>query len=243
MSLPKVYNSEHSWQKKAKTSPSPAPTQVKKPSPVQLLDSSDEESQDHLEPVTDTSKQRTQSKSEKAATVGVMKTSVKSSRAQKLLMDLLEESGRAEDVKKKGGARPGGKPERRNSVKKRSQDISKMPVPKIPGKTKGRTGSLAQGGGQGDRVMEVKSSGIMLPDGPGLQDPCEREEVDVFEHLSPQQREDVTSAAQTEIRNIHYRKINRTLGMEDRGRRKEEKEQEQEKEEDRVASNQQSLIP
>ena len=93
------------------------------------------------------------------------------------------------------------------------------------------------------RVMEVVSSGIMLPDGPGLLDPCEREEVDVLEHLSPQQREDVTSAAQTEIRNIHYRKINRTLGMEDRGRREEEKEQEKEKEEDRVASNQQTLIP
>ena len=161
--------------KKAKTSPSPAPTQVKKPSPVQLLDSSDEESQDHLEPVTDTSKQRTQSKSEKAATVGVMKTSVKSSRAQKLLMDLLEESGRTEDVKKKGpipragerrerhrsegGARPGGKPERRfleeearlldgyKTVKKRSNKIMSKDIstsihfegikPKIPGKTKG----------------------------------------------------------------------------------------------------------
>ena len=153
-----------------------APTQVKKPSPVQLLDSSDEESQDHLEPVTDTSKQRTQSKSEKAATVGVMKTSVKSSRAQKLLMDLLEESGRTEDVKKKGpipragerrerhrsegGARPGGKPERRfleeearlldgyKTVKKRSNKIMSKDIstsihfegikPKIPGKTKGR---------------------------------------------------------------------------------------------------------
>jgi len=65
------------------------------------------------------------------------------------------------------------------------------------------------------RVMEVVASGLLLPDGPGIMDPCEREEMDVFSHLSPQQREDVTSAAQSEIRNIHYRKMHLTLGMED----------------------------
>ena len=64
------------------------------------------------------------------------------------------------------------------------------------------------------RVIEVVASGLLLPDGPGIIDPCEREEVDVFSHLTPQQREDLTSAAQTEIRNIHYRKIHLTLGME-----------------------------
>ena len=66
------------------------------------------------------------------------------------------------------------------------------------------------------RVLEVLASGLILPGGPGLQDPCERDEVDVFGHLSPQQREDLTRAAQTEVRHIHYRKIHITLGMEDR---------------------------
>ena len=66
------------------------------------------------------------------------------------------------------------------------------------------------------RVLEVLASGLILPGGPGLQDPCERDEVDVFGHLSPQQREDLTRVAQTEVRHIHYRKIHITLGMEDR---------------------------
>ena len=89
------------------------------------------ERRQRLKEIAGSSKQRTQSKSEKAPAVGVMKTSVPKS--QKLLMELQEESGRAEDVKKKGpipragerrerhrsdsgGARPRGKPERRNSV-------------------------------------------------------------------------------------------------------------------------------
>ena len=38
----------------------------------------------------------------------------------------------------------------------------------------------------------------------------------MFSHLSDQAREDITSAAQTQVRNIHYRKIRTTLGMEDR---------------------------
>ena len=40
--------------------------------------------------------------------------------------------------------------------------------------------------------------------------------MDVFSHLSSQTREDITRAAQEQVRNIHYRKIRLTLGMEDR---------------------------
>ena len=40
--------------------------------------------------------------------------------------------------------------------------------------------------------------------------------MDVFSHLSDQAREDITWAAQTQVRNIHYRKIRTTLGMEER---------------------------
>ena len=38
----------------------------------------------------------------------------------------------------------------------------------------------------------------------------------MFSHLSDQTREDITREAQTQVRNIHYRKIRLTLGMEDR---------------------------
>ena len=38
----------------------------------------------------------------------------------------------------------------------------------------------------------------------------------MFSHLSDQAREDITWAAQTQVRNIHYRKIRTTLGMEER---------------------------
>ena len=62
--------------------------------------------------------------------------------------------------------------------------------------------------------MEAVSSGLLLEDGPGLKDPCERAEVDACDHLTPQMRADVTRQAQADIRNIHYRKIHLVLGME-----------------------------
>jgi len=64
------------------------------------------------------------------------------------------------------------------------------------------------------RILEVMASGLALVDGPGLRDPCEREDVDVFMHLSVQEREDVTHSAQDFVRKIHYRKIHEVLGME-----------------------------
>ena len=39
--------------------------------------------------------------------------------------------------------------------------------------------------------------------------------MDVFSHLTDQTREDITWAAQTQVRNIHYGKIRLTLGLED----------------------------
>jgi hypothetical protein len=64
------------------------------------------------------------------------------------------------------------------------------------------------------RILEVVAAGLVLIDGPGLRDPCEREDVDAFSHLSVQDREDVTNSAQGFVRKIHYRKIHEVLGME-----------------------------
>ena len=61
--------------------------------------------------------------------------------------------------------------------------------------------------------MEAVASGLLLEDGPGLKDPCERADVDACDHLTPQMRADVTRQAQTDIRNIHFRKIHLVLGM------------------------------
>lgn len=46
------------------------------------------------------------------------------------------------------------------------------------------------------RVMEAVASGILLPGGPGLLDPCEKEPTDAAGNLTLQQREDVTASAQ-----------------------------------------------
>ena len=45
-------------------------------------------------------------------------------------------------------------------------------------------------------------------------DPCEREPRDATENLSVQQREDITSYAQTSLRKIAFRNIHQVLGME-----------------------------
>ena len=55
------------------------------------------------------------------------------------------------------------------------------------------------------RIMEVVASGLLMPDGQGIKDPCEREETSVFSHMTLQMKEDVTKQAQLELRNIHYR--------------------------------------
>ncbi|XP_055871518.1 zinc finger RNA-binding protein-like isoform X5 [Biomphalaria glabrata] len=63
------------------------------------------------------------------------------------------------------------------------------------------------------RVFECISSGIFLPGGPGLYDPCEKEAYDVTATLTNQQREDITALAQHALRLIAFRQIHKVLGM------------------------------
>ncbi|KAH9492954.1 hypothetical protein Btru_023915 [Bulinus truncatus] len=63
------------------------------------------------------------------------------------------------------------------------------------------------------RVFECIASGIILPGGPGLYDPCEKEAYDVTATLTNQQREDITALAQHALRLIAFRQIHKVLGM------------------------------
>ncbi|XP_054529850.1 zinc finger RNA-binding protein 2 isoform X3 [Pan troglodytes] len=56
--------------------------------------------------------------------------------------------------------------------------------------------------GPGDavrRVLECVATGTLLTDGPGLQDPCERDQTDALEPMTLQEREDVTASAQAAV--------------------------------------------
>lgn len=63
------------------------------------------------------------------------------------------------------------------------------------------------------RIMEAISSGFLI-NGPGLLDPCEKEQQDALQDLTKQQREDITVSAQTFLRYIAFRQIYKVLGME-----------------------------
>ncbi|XP_047447418.1 zinc finger RNA-binding protein [Mugil cephalus] len=63
------------------------------------------------------------------------------------------------------------------------------------------------------RVFECISSGILLPGGPGLLDPCEKKSVDTLAPMGEQQREDITSSAQFALRLLAFRQIHKVLGM------------------------------
>ncbi|XP_018334589.1 zinc finger RNA-binding protein [Agrilus planipennis] len=63
------------------------------------------------------------------------------------------------------------------------------------------------------RVMEAVAGGILLPGGPGLGDPCEKDNPDAVAYLTAQQREDLTCSAQYALRLIAYRQIYKVLGM------------------------------
>uniref|UniRef100_F7AFE0 RNA helicase n=1 Tax=Ciona intestinalis TaxID=7719 RepID=F7AFE0_CIOIN len=69
-------------------------------------------------------------------------------------------------------------------------------------------------GGSLQRVMEVVSAGIILEGSGGLRDPCERDDVDVVDQLTEQQREELTRSAQTYLRCLVFRKPHKVLGME-----------------------------
>lgn len=64
------------------------------------------------------------------------------------------------------------------------------------------------------RVLECVATGTLLADGPGLQDPCERDPMDALEPMTAQQREDVTASAQHALRMLVFRQIHKVLGME-----------------------------
>ncbi|XP_077331788.1 zinc finger RNA-binding protein 2 [Lithobates pipiens] len=64
------------------------------------------------------------------------------------------------------------------------------------------------------RVLECIASGVLLSDGPGLQDPCQEEPFDVLESLTNQEREDITANAQQALRMISFRQIHKVLDME-----------------------------
>ncbi|KAL3278474.1 hypothetical protein HHI36_013793 [Cryptolaemus montrouzieri] len=63
------------------------------------------------------------------------------------------------------------------------------------------------------RVMEAVASGLLLPGGPGLADPCEKDSPDAAAALTAQQREDLTCSSQYALRLIAYRQIYKVLGM------------------------------
>uniref|UniRef100_A0A8C5M3B3 Interleukin enhancer binding factor 3 n=1 Tax=Leptobrachium leishanense TaxID=445787 RepID=A0A8C5M3B3_9ANUR len=63
------------------------------------------------------------------------------------------------------------------------------------------------------RVLECLSSGILMPDGPGLYDPCEKEATDALGHLEKQQREDISQSAQQALRLAAFGQLHKVLGM------------------------------
>ncbi|XP_046697290.1 spermatid perinuclear RNA-binding protein-like isoform X2 [Silurus meridionalis] len=63
------------------------------------------------------------------------------------------------------------------------------------------------------RVLECISSGIFLPGGPGLHDPCEKEEVDTLAAMTNDQAELLTYSAQHALRLLAFGQIHRFLEM------------------------------
>ncbi|XP_067271424.1 zinc finger RNA-binding protein isoform X2 [Pseudorasbora parva] len=63
------------------------------------------------------------------------------------------------------------------------------------------------------RVLECIATGILLPDGPGLLDPCEKGQTDSLGSMSKQAREDVTASAQHALRLLAFRQVHKVLGM------------------------------
>ncbi|XP_022253332.1 zinc finger RNA-binding protein-like isoform X3 [Limulus polyphemus] len=63
------------------------------------------------------------------------------------------------------------------------------------------------------RVFEAVASGVILPTGPGLLDPCEKNPTDAAAKLANQEREDITASAQHALRLISFRQIHKVLGM------------------------------
>ncbi|XP_024141803.1 interleukin enhancer-binding factor 3 homolog isoform X2 [Oryzias melastigma] len=76
------------------------------------------------------------------------------------------------------------------------------------------TGNRPMGAGEAlRRVLECLSSGILLAEGPGISDPCEKEATDAVGHLNSQQREDITASAQHALRLSAFGQLHKVLGM------------------------------
>ncbi|XP_077139636.1 spermatid perinuclear RNA-binding protein isoform X3 [Ranitomeya variabilis] len=63
------------------------------------------------------------------------------------------------------------------------------------------------------RVMECLASGIILPGGPGLHDPCEREPTDALAYMTAKEREEITQSAQHALRLLAFGQIYKVLQM------------------------------
>jgi len=63
------------------------------------------------------------------------------------------------------------------------------------------------------RVLEVIAGGLLMPDGPGIKDPCEKGEQDILATCHPQVLEDITAFAQTSLSLIAFRAIHQVLDV------------------------------
>jgi len=63
------------------------------------------------------------------------------------------------------------------------------------------------------RVLEVIAGGLLLPDGPGIRDPCEKGDQDILASCVPQVLEDITAFAQTSLSLIAFRAIHQVLDV------------------------------
>uniref|UniRef100_A0A1A7YIZ1 Interleukin enhancer binding factor 3b n=1 Tax=Iconisemion striatum TaxID=60296 RepID=A0A1A7YIZ1_9TELE len=76
------------------------------------------------------------------------------------------------------------------------------------------TGNRPMGAGEAlRRVLECLASGILMADGAGIYDPCEKEPTDAIGHLGQQQREDITASAQHALRLSAFGQLHKVLGM------------------------------
>uniref|UniRef100_A0A673XAI9 Spermatid perinuclear RNA-binding protein-like n=1 Tax=Salmo trutta TaxID=8032 RepID=A0A673XAI9_SALTR len=63
------------------------------------------------------------------------------------------------------------------------------------------------------RVMECIASGILLPDGPGVHDPCEKEPTDTLSVITGQQAQAITHNAQHALRLLAFGQLYKVLNM------------------------------
>ncbi|KTF95962.1 hypothetical protein cypCar_00029297 [Cyprinus carpio] len=76
------------------------------------------------------------------------------------------------------------------------------------------TGNRPMGAGEAlRRVLECLASGILMADGSGICDPCEKDPTDAISHIDRQQREDITQSAQHALRLSAFGQLHKVLGM------------------------------